>query len=134
MVAPMKGVMRFCKKDKLSPSFIGPFEVLEKNGTLAYRVTFPPILARVHNVFHISMLRKYMSNPSHVLNHEPLQLTPNMSYDERPTQILDRQERRLRNKVIHMVKVKWLTHSEEEATRETETDMRSSYPEIFSES
>ena len=130
-IALMKGVMRFGKKGKLSPRFIGPFEILERIGTLAYRVALPPALAGVHNVFHISMLRKYMSNPSHVLNYEPLQLTPNMSYEERPVQILARQERRLRNKVIPMVKVKWLNHSEEEATWETERDLKSRYPDLF---
>ncbi|XP_075475632.1 uncharacterized protein LOC142507891 [Primulina tabacum] len=71
-VAPMKGVMRIGKKGKLSPRFIGLFEILEKIGTLAYRVALPPMLVGVHNVFHILMLLKYMSNPSHVLNHEPL--------------------------------------------------------------
>ncbi|XP_073307135.1 uncharacterized protein [Primulina huaijiensis] len=115
-VALLKGVMRFGKKDKLIPRYIEPFEILERVGTLEDRVALPPNLAGVHNVFHVSRLRKYMSNHSHVLNHEPLQLTPNLSFKERPTQILDRQERRLRNKMIHMVIVKWLNHSEEEAT------------------
>ncbi|XP_073035209.1 uncharacterized protein [Primulina eburnea] len=87
-VAPMKGVMRFVKKGKLSLRFIGPFEVLEKIGTLASRVSLPPMLTG---------------------------LLANMSYVERPTQIQDRHERRLQNKVIQMVKVKWLNHSEEEA-------------------
>ncbi|XP_073273249.1 uncharacterized protein [Primulina huaijiensis] len=112
-VAPLKGDMRFDKKGKLSPRFIGPFEILEKIKTLAYRVALPPMLARVHNVFYILMLRNYMSNPSHVLNNEPLQLTPNMTYEERPIQILAMQEGRLRNKIIPMIKVKWLNHSEE---------------------
>ncbi|XP_073041943.1 uncharacterized protein [Primulina eburnea] len=127
----MKGVMRFGKKGKLSPRFITPFEILERVGTLAYIVQLPPNLAGVHNMFHVSMLRKYMSNPLHVLNYEPLQLTPHLSFEEKPTQILDRQEKRLRNKVVQMVKVKWLNHSEEEATWETETEMRSRYPELF---
>ncbi|XP_042400952.1 uncharacterized protein LOC121990981 [Zingiber officinale] len=127
----MKGVMRFGKKGKLSPRFIGPFEILDRVGTLAYRVALPPNLAGVHNVFHVSMLRKYLSNPSHVLHFEPLRLAPNLSYEEKPTQILDRQERKLRNKVIKMVKVKWLNHSEEEATWETEEDMKSRYPDLF---
>ncbi|XP_075494685.1 uncharacterized protein LOC142532253 [Primulina tabacum] len=87
--------------------------------------------AGVYNVFHISMLRKYLSNPSHVLNFEQLQLTPNLSDEEKPTQILGRQERKFRNKVIKMVKVKWLNHPEEEATWETETEIRSRYPELF---
>ncbi|XP_073313515.1 uncharacterized protein [Primulina huaijiensis] len=112
----MKGVMRFEKKDKISPRYIGPFEILERVGTLAYRVALPPNLVGVHNVIHVSMLWNYISNPSHVLNYEPLQLTQNLSLEETPTQILDRHERRLRNKVIHMVKVKLLNHSEEQAT------------------
>ncbi|XP_073061859.1 uncharacterized protein [Primulina eburnea] len=103
---PMKGVMRFRKKCKHNHRFIGPFEILEIVGTLAYRVALPPNLAGVHNVFQVSLLRKYMSNPSHVLNYEPFQLTLHLSFEEKPTQILDRQEKRLRNKVIQMVKVK----------------------------
>ncbi|XP_042386892.1 uncharacterized protein LOC121978642 [Zingiber officinale] len=109
-VAPMKGVMRFGKRGKISPRFIGPFEILDRVGTLAYRVALPPNLTRMHNVFHVSILRKYMSNPSHVLNFEPLQLTHDLSYDERPIQILGRQERKLRNQTVRIVKVKWLNH------------------------
>lgn len=105
-IAPMKGVMRFGKRGKLSPRFIGPFEILERVGTLAYRVALPPRLSSVHNVFHVSMLRKYISNPTHVLSYEMLDLTPELSYEERPIQILDRQERRLRNKTIQMIKVR----------------------------
>ncbi|XP_073033891.1 uncharacterized protein [Primulina eburnea] len=130
-VATMKGVMRFEKKGKLNPRFIEPFEIIERVGTLANRVALPPNLAGFHNVFHVSMLRKYMSNPSHLLNYEPLYLTPHLSFEERPTQILDKQEKRLRNKVIKKVKVKWVNHSEEEATWETETEMRSRYSELF---
>ncbi|KAL5560854.1 hypothetical protein UlMin_037065 [Ulmus minor] len=71
-VAPMKGVMRFGKKGKLSPRFIGPFEILERIGKVAYKLALPPELSSVHNVFHVSMLKKYMSDPSHVLEHEHL--------------------------------------------------------------
>ncbi|XP_073041893.1 uncharacterized protein [Primulina eburnea] len=91
-VAPMKGVMIFGKKGKLSPRPIGPFEILKRVGTLAQRVALPSNLVRFHNVFYVSMLRNYMLNPSHVLNYEPLQLTPNLSFEERPTQIWDIQE------------------------------------------
>ncbi|XP_073120307.1 uncharacterized protein [Henckelia pumila] len=130
-VAPLKGVMRFGKKGKLAPRFVGPFEILDRVGTLAYRVAFPPNLAGVHNVFHVSMLRKYISNPSHVLNLEPLQILPHMTYEERPDRIMEKHKRRLRNKTIPMVKVKWLNHSYEEATWETEADIRTRYPELF---
>ncbi|XP_075486347.1 uncharacterized protein LOC142525950 [Primulina tabacum] len=97
-VTSMKGVMRFGKKGKFSPRYIGQFEILERVGTLVYRVSLPSNLAGVRNVFHVSMMRKYMLNPSHVLKYEPLQLTPKMFYEDIPTQILDRQKRRLRNK------------------------------------
>uniref|UniRef100_A0A7N2MWN1 RNA-directed DNA polymerase n=1 Tax=Quercus lobata TaxID=97700 RepID=A0A7N2MWN1_QUELO len=73
-VFPMKGVMRFGKKGKLSPRFVGPFEILKRIGKVAYELPLPPTLAEVHNVFHVSMLRKYISDPSHVLNYEPLKI------------------------------------------------------------
>ncbi|XP_073120516.1 uncharacterized protein [Henckelia pumila] len=134
-VAPMKGVMRFGKKGKLAPRFIiPPFEILDKVGALAYRVGWPPNLDEVHNVFHVSMLRKYVSNPSHVLSIEPLQLPPHMTYEERPIQILDRQKRRLRNKSFPMIKVRWQNPSDEEATWEAEADIRTRYPELFGKS
>ncbi|XP_075499161.1 uncharacterized protein LOC142537536 [Primulina tabacum] len=98
---------------------------------LAHRVALPPNLAGVHNVFHVSMLRKHMANLSHVLKFEPLQLFPNPSYKERPIQILDKQEKRLWNKVTKLVRVKWLNHSDDEATWEAEDEIRTRYPELF---
>ena len=73
-VSPMKGIMRFRKKGKLSSRFIRPFEILDKVGHVAYRLALPPSLAEMHNVFHVSMLRKYISDPSHVLDYEALEL------------------------------------------------------------
>ena len=70
----MKGIMRFGKKGKLSPRFIGPYEILEKVENVAYRLALPPELSSVHNVFHVSMLRRYTSDPSHVLSQKPLAL------------------------------------------------------------
>ncbi|XP_075483675.1 uncharacterized protein LOC142523828 [Primulina tabacum] len=105
--APLKGVMRFGKKGKLSPRYIGPFEILDKIGDRAYRLALPPDLDRVHNFFHVSMLRKYLSNPSHVIQYESLDLLPNLSYEEMPVQILDRKAKVLRNKEIGLVKVIW---------------------------
>ncbi|XP_073133964.1 uncharacterized protein [Henckelia pumila] len=133
-VAPMKGVMRFGKKRKLAPRFIGPFEIVDRVGALAYRVALTPNLDGVHNVFHVSMLRKYISNQSHVLSLEPLQLSPHLTYEERTIRILDRQERRLRNKSIPMVKVRRQNHSDEEATWEAEADIRTRYSELFGKS
>ena len=112
--------MRFGKKGKLSPRFVGPFEVLERIGVVAYRLALPPLLSAVHNVFHVSMLRKYISDPSHVLNYEPLQLNQDLTYEEKPVRILDTKEKELRNKVILLVKVLWKNHSTYEATWERE--------------
>ncbi|XP_073031216.1 uncharacterized protein [Primulina eburnea] len=130
-IAPLKGVMRFGKKGKLSPRYIGPFEILNKIGERAYRLALPPDLDRVHNVFHVSMLRKYIANPSHVLRYESLELLPNLSYDEKPVQILDRKVKVLRNKDIGIVKVLWRNQVIEEATWEPEEEMKQRYPNLF---
>ncbi|XP_073130772.1 uncharacterized protein [Henckelia pumila] len=118
------------KKGKLRPRYIGPFEILEKVGARAYRVALPPNLEGVHNLFNISMLRKYVANPYYVIRHEPVDWTPDLSYEEMLVQILDRQVRRLRNREIPMVKVLWRNQLVEEATWETEQDMRARYPEL----
>ncbi|KAL5541347.1 hypothetical protein UlMin_045674 [Ulmus minor] len=125
------GVMRFGKKGKLSPRFIGPFEILERVGKVAYKLALPPELSSVHNVFHVSMLKKYVSDPSHVLEHEPIQVNEDLTYEEKPVQILDQKDKTLRNKVIPLVKVLWRNHKIEEATWEREDDMRINYPELF---
>ena len=80
--------MRFGKKGKLSPRFIGPFEILERVGVVAYRIPLPPNFAAVHNVFHVSMLQKYTPDPTHEIEHETLPLREDLSYEERPNRIL----------------------------------------------
>ena len=130
-VSPMRGVKRFGVKGKLSPRFIGPFEVLDRIGEVAYRLAMSPSLSAVHNVFHVSMLRKYVSDPSHVLSYENLELDEDLSYEEKPVQILDRKEKVLRTKTIALVKVLWRTSKSEEAPWELESDMRERFPEWF---
>jgi hypothetical protein len=127
----MKGVMRFGRRGKLSPRYVGPFEILEKIGAVAYRLALPPNLSGIHNVFHISMLRKYVSDPTHVLESKPLQVQANMTYEETSTRILDRREQVLRNKTISLVKVLWSNHSVEEASWELEESMQEKYPYLF---
>ena len=115
-VAPMKGVMRFGKKGKLSPRYIGPFEILEMIGKVACKLALPSELSAVHNVFHVSMLRKYISHPSHVLVSEPIEVQEDLTYEEQPVQIQDRKDKELHNKVIPLVKVLWRNHKVGEAT------------------
>ncbi|KAL0549282.1 hypothetical protein IC582_013763 [Cucumis melo] len=132
-VAPMKGVLRFERRGKLSPRFVGPFEILERIGLVAYRLALPPSLSAVHDVFHVSMLRKYVPDPSHVVDYEPLEIDENLSYVEQPVEVLAREVKTLRNKQIPLVKVLWRNHRVEEATWEREDDMRSRYPDLFEE-
>jgi hypothetical protein len=88
-VAPMKGVTRFGKKGKLNPRYIGPFEILKRVGLMAYRLALLPELANIHNVFQVFMLRKYISDPSHVIKYELLQLEGDLAYEEVPIRVLD---------------------------------------------
>ncbi|KAL4013871.1 hypothetical protein IC575_026056 [Cucumis melo] len=125
-VAPMKGVLRFEKKGKLSPRFVGPFEILERIGPVAYRLALPPSLSAVHDVFHVSMLRRYVADPTHIVDFEPLQVSENLSYEEQPVEILAREIKKLRSRDIPLVKVLWQNHGVEEATWEREEDMKTS--------
>ncbi|XP_070014657.1 uncharacterized protein [Nicotiana sylvestris] len=127
----MKGVMRFGKKGKLSPRYIGPFEVLERIGDVTYKLAFPPSLSSVHLEFHVSMLRKYYSDPFDVLDFNMIQLDGDLTYDVEPVTILDRQVRKLRSKNIASVKVQWRNQLVNEATWETKWEMRNSYPHLF---
>ncbi|XP_070015989.1 uncharacterized protein [Nicotiana sylvestris] len=130
-VSPWKKIMRFGQKGKLSPRFIGPYEILERIGPVAYKLALPPELGKIHNVFHVSMLRKYRSDPSHVLPIESIEVNPDLTYEEEPIQILAREIKELRNKKIPLVKVLWRNHSGKEATWEREEDIRVQYPHLF---
>ena len=127
-----KGVLRFRKRGKLSPRYIGPYEIVSKVGPVAYKLKLPPELSRIHDTFHVSMLRKYIPDPSHVLREHPIQLKENLTYEETPVQIVDRKEHVLRSKVIPLVKVLWKNHESEATTWELEAQMRRQYPQLFS--
>src|SRR5215468_4063503 len=130
-VSPWKKVLRFGQKGKLSPRFIGPYDVIERVGPVAYWLALPSELDRIHNVFHVSMLRRYRSDPTHVLITQDIQVEPNMSYEEEPVEILARKVKELRNKKIPLVKVLWRNHKAEEATWEREAKMKEQYPQLF---
>jgi hypothetical protein len=130
-VSPMRGVMRFGKKGKLSPRFIGPFEITQKVGKLAYRIALPPDLIGMHDIFHVSMLRKYIANPNVIMEYEPLKIQEGLTYMEELVRIMDKKEQVLRTKTIPIVKVLWRNHGVEEASWVAKHDMRSRYPHLF---
>ena len=109
-VSPWKRVLRFGKKGKLSPRFIGPYEITKRVGPVAYRLALPPELDKIHNVFHVSMLRRYRSDPSHVISSETIDIQPDLTYEEEPVKIIAREIKELRNKQIPLVKVLWRNH------------------------
>ena len=104
-VSSWKKVMRFGKKGKLSPRFIGSYKVIDKVGLVAYRLALPPELEKIHNVFHVSMLRRYRSDPSHVVSSEVIELRSYLTYEEEPVEILAREVKELLNNRIPLVKV-----------------------------
>ena len=113
---------------------MGPYEILQRVGEVAYELALPAELASVHPVFHVSMLKKCLGDPASILPVDVLGVGEDLSYKEVPVEILDRQVKRLRNKEIATVKVLWRNHLVEGATWEDEADMRSSYPHLFSSS
>ena len=115
-VSPVKGVIRFGKKGKFSPRFIGPFEILGRVGEVAYKLALPPSLSAVHPVFHVSMLQKYIPNESHVISLDSMELGPDLTYEEDTIAMLDRQPQKLRTKEIASVKVQRKHRSVGEAT------------------
>ena len=94
-VSPWNKVIRFGKKGKLSPRFIGPYEVIEKVGIMAYKLALPLELEKIHNVFHVSMLRRYRSDPSHVVSLETIELKSDLTYEDEPVEILAREVKEL---------------------------------------
>ena len=105
--------------------------MIEKVGLVAYRLALPLELEKIHNIFHVSMLRRYRSNPSHVVSSEIIELRPDLTYEEEPIEILAREVKELRNKRIPLVKVLWRKHKTEEATWESEETMHQQYPKLF---
>ncbi|XP_042491950.1 uncharacterized protein LOC122071601 [Macadamia integrifolia] len=106
-ISPIKGIKRFGKRGKLSPRYIGPFEILGQVGKTACRLALPPELDRFHNVFHVSMLKRYILGPSHVLpTVEPSELDDHLSYEEQPKGKFDRKEYQLWSRTISSVPVK----------------------------
>jgi hypothetical protein len=130
-VSPMRGIRWFNVKGKLAPRYIGPFKVLERKGEVAYRLELPPNLSRVHDVFHVSQVKKCLRVPEEQAPLEGLEVQDDLSYTEHPVKILETSERVTRNKKIKMCRVQWSHHTEDEATWEREDELRKIYTDFF---
>ncbi|WVZ80846.1 hypothetical protein U9M48_028291 [Paspalum notatum var. saurae] len=127
-VSPMRGIRRFNMKGKLAPRYIGPFKILEKKGEVAYRLELPPSLSGVHDVFHVSQLKKCLRVPEEQAPLEGLEVQEDLTYTEHLVKILDTSERNTRNKRIKMCRVQWSHHTETEATWKREDELKTAYP------
>ncbi|WVZ96442.1 hypothetical protein U9M48_042080 [Paspalum notatum var. saurae] len=127
-VSPMKGVHRFEVKGKLAPRYVGPFKITEQYGPVAYRLELPPHLTAVHDVFHVSQLKKCLRVPEEVIDISQIQIQPDLTYEEKPIKVPDQKQRSTRRRTINFYKVQWSNHSEEEATWEQEEFLRAKYP------
>jgi hypothetical protein len=129
-VSPTKGVQRFGIKGKLAPRYIGTYEIKEICGPVAYQLKLPPHMSVVHDVFHVSQLRKCVRLPTEVLPEPELKIELDLSYQEHPIKVLDQKERLTRARSIWMYKVQWSHHLVEEATWETEDFLHSRFPDF----
>ena len=130
-VMPKRGVVRFDKRGKLVQMYIGPFEILERVSTVAYRLALPPSLSCFHEVFHVSMLRKYTPDPTHVVHWGEIIIDTDKTFEEGLMHILDSRDQVLRRKTVRVVKVLWQHRGVEEATWEREDTMQATYPFLF---
>jgi hypothetical protein len=130
-VSPLRGMRRFKVKGKLFPHFIGPFRVFRRVGEMAYQLELPDNLSNVHNMFHVSRLKKCLHVPEEQLPMEELSVQGDLTYTEYTIKILDTLTRFTRNKVTKMCKVQWSHHGEDEATWEREEELRIDFPHLF---
>ena len=126
-----RGVVRFGKRGKLSPRFIVPFEILERIGTVAYRLALPPSMSGVHEVFNVSMLRKYTPDPAHMVDWGQIEVDTDGTFEEVPVCILDTRDQVLRRKTVMLVRLLWRHYGVEESMWEREDTMWATYPFLF---
>jgi hypothetical protein len=126
-VSPTRDIQRFGVKGKLAPRYIRPFEILKICGPVAYRLQLSSQLAAIHNIFHVSQLRKCVKVPTKIIDSQAIEIEPDLSYTEHPIKVLDTKERSTRRETIRMYKVQWNHHMEEEATWETESSLHHNF-------
>jgi hypothetical protein len=131
-VSPTKGVQCFGIKGKLAPRYVGPLEILKVCGPVAYKLHLPSHMAAIHDVFHISQLKRCIKVPTEVVETRAIEIEPDLSYIEQPIQILDTKERVTRRKKFKMYKILWDHHTKEEATWEIESYLQQNFPTFLS--
>ena len=130
-VMPKKGVVKFDKRGKLSPRFIGPFEILKRVGTVAYWLALPPNMSGFHKVFHVSMLQRYTLDPAHVVDWGEIEVDTDGTFEDGPVCIMDSRDQVLRRKTVGLVRVLWWHRGVEESRWEREDTMKATYPFLF---
>jgi hypothetical protein len=131
-VSPMKGISRFGVKGKLAPQYTGPFLVLEQCGPVAYRLQLPKTLSAVHNVFHVSQLKKCLRVPDRTIEVTDVALEPDLTYSEHLIRVLDQKDRTTQRKTLKFYKILWNQHKEDEATWETQDFLDKNFTGFFS--
>ncbi|GJS34048.1 hypothetical protein Tco_0532430 [Tanacetum coccineum] len=130
-VSPRKGVIRFEKRGKLNPWYIGPFKILKRVNPVAYKLELPKELINVHNTLHVSNLKKCLSDESLIIPMKELWLDDKLNFVEEPIEIMDREVKQLRQSCIPIVKVRWNSKRGPEFTWEREDQIRPKYPHLF---
>ena len=128
-----KGRARVSGRRKLDPRFLGPFRILERVGAVAYKLDLPSEMDAYHNVFHVSQLRKCLTDQDIVLPEIPKDLGKNLTLETRPVRIIDRMEKAMRKKTVPMLKIVWEFNGKDIITWETEARMKAEYPEWYSQ-